>query len=319
MSQTGSLAYSRDYGNSWTPIQQGIDLSLGYYRWQSPADMGPVILSITDGALRYTTDTVVLSKLIEPVVGFSCEDSFYLHWNTFPGAQAYRIYAMGTKYLEAVQLTTDTMAVLANANFPGNYVAVEPVFDGLAGQRSYTFNHATQGAGCYIRSFRGELENQVARLYLTLGTVYQVQRIVLEKWNGVEFQPIAERLASDSLEFLFEDQRVVNGVNRYRVRVDITGNRKVYSPTEDLFFTGTEGYRLYPNLVRRGEPMNLALENIVDDGTIQVFDMQGRLLWQDIIRSSPQQIPTHYLVPGIYLIRVVREGGIEWTGKCAIL
>jgi hypothetical protein len=318
-SQAASLEYSRDYGNSWILVRNGVDLETAFYRWPSPPGMGPVMLRITNGSRAYQTDTVVLSTLPEPVFGFSCPDSFYLHWNPFPGALSYRLFAMGPRYLVQTLETNDTMAVLANKSYPGNYVAMEPVLSGLAGQRSYTYNHTTQGAGCYIRSFRGELHDGEALLYLSLGTQFQVQRIFLEKWNGSDFLALDERAASDSLEYVFKDSRIINGINRYRVRVEISGGRNVFSLPEDLFYTGTDGYRLYPNLVRRGQSMQLAVENIADDATFQVFDMQGRLLFQDFIRSSPQEIQTTKLVPGVYIIRVLQNGGKAWIGKCTVL
>jgi hypothetical protein len=101
--------------------------------------------------------------------------------------------------------------------------------------------------------------------------------------------------------------------------VEISGGRYVCSLPEDLFYTGTEGYRLYPNLVRRGQPMQLAVENIADDASYQIFDMQGRFLFQDFIRSSPQEIQTTKLVPGVYIIRVMQHGGKAWIGKCTVL
>jgi hypothetical protein len=280
--------------------------------------MGPVLVRMTNGSRRYTSDTVVLSKRIEPVIGFSCSDSFFLHWRPLPGVQSYRIYAMGTRYLEPRQETSDTMAVLARADFPANYVTVEPVFSGFAGQRSYTYNYTTQGVGCYIRTFLGLLDKDEASIFLSLGTQFQVQRIILEKWNGGSFVLLAERPASDSLELRFQDRFLQYGVNRYRIRLEISGGRSVYSLPEDIFYTGSTGYRLYPNPVRNGEPLHLFIADLPDEAVIQVSDLTGRLVRQEKIKGSPQDVSTTGLVSGTYLIRVVSGNKAFWMGKFVV-
>jgi hypothetical protein len=317
--QTGTLEYSTDLGNSWTLAADGVNLSQPYLRWQSPVAMGPLLLRMHAGSRIFYSDTVVLSRRPEPVVGFSCADSFYVHWTPFTGASAYRIYSMGPAYLQAGPVFTDTMAVLPNAAFPGNYLAIEPIFSGFPGQRSYTFNHADQGVQCYIRSFRGIPDQDAVLLLLALGTQYQLQRITWEKWNGSSFVRLSESPVSDKLELSYTDRQLVYGVNRYRVRLDISGGRTIYSEPEDVFYNGNAGHRIYPSLVRRGSGIQLAFDNITDEGTVQVVDMQGRMLYRDILRISPQRIPTEGLASGSYIILVYRNGKQAWTGRFTVL
>ena len=317
--QTGTLEYSTDLGNSWTLAAEDINLAQPYLRWQAPVAMGPILLRMQAGSRIFPTDTIVLSRRPDPVVGYSCTDSFYVHWKPFAGASAYRMYSMGPAYLQAGPVIADTMAVLPNASFPGNYLAIEPLFSGFPGQRSYTFNHAAQGVQCYVRSFRGILDQDAAVLLLSLGTQYQLQRITFEKWNGSSFIRLSESPVSDKLELSYTDRQLVYGVNRYRVRLDISGGRTVYSQQEDVFYNGNAGHRIYPSLVRRGSGIQLAFDNVTDEGTIQVVDMQGRILYRDILRISPQRIPTEGLASGSYIILVYRNGKQAWTGRFTVL
>jgi hypothetical protein len=226
---------------------------------------------------------------------------------------------MGSAYLEPGQVITDTATVLPNASFPGNYIAIEPIFSGFPGQRSYTFSHTDQGVQCYFRSFRGVPGQDAALLLLSLGTLYQLQRIVWEKWNGTAFISLSEAPLSDQLEFSYTDRQLVYGVNRYRVRLEISGGRTVFSEPEDVFYNGNAGHRVYPNLVQRGNDIQLAFDNIADEGTVQVFDLQGRLVYSDILNVSPQRIPTGGLASGSYIIVVFRDGKRAWTGRFTVL
>jgi hypothetical protein len=314
-----AIEYSVDSGRSWTMALPSLDLASGYARWTVPDHRGIFLLRARGGSVEHRTDTITVSPLPEPAVGFSCPDSVYLSWQPIAGASGYRLLRMDAQYLAAAKETTDSFTVFARADFPGDLVALEPLFGRNTGMPSYTINHATQGVDCYLRSFRAEADNQVARLLLSIGTLFRVQAIVLEKWSAGRFTPIAIRERPDSLDYQFTDAPMAAGVNRYRVRIDLADGRTVYSNEEDLFYGGPSGFRLYPNILRRGEPLQVFLAELPDEAYIQVIDLQGRLAWQSIINTIPAQLPTTGLPAGMYVVRIVDNGRQVHAGKFIVL
>lgn len=71
---------------------------------------------------------------------------------------------------------------------------------------------------------------------------------------------------------------------------------------------GTEWARVYPSPVVRGEDLRVVATGVQDELTVDVYDVQGRLVlrWQDydLIGTQYVDLPTRSLVPACYLVRV---------------
>jgi hypothetical protein len=314
-----AIEYSLDSGRSWTMAIPAPDLAAGAARWTVPDHRGIFLLRARSSHTEYRTDTIVVSSLLQPVVGFFCTDSAYLSWPSIPGATRYRLLRMGERYLSTALETQDSFALVARTDYPGDLVAVEPLFGGQDGLPSYTFNLSTQGVGCYLRSFRAEADNQAARLFLSLGTLFRIRAVVLEKWSSGQFVPLAIRERPDSLAYEFRDASLIAGTNRYRVRIVLEDGRNLFSDQEDVFFGGPAGFRLYPSLLRSGETLNLYLADLPDEAYVQVIDLQGRILWQSVIDAIPAPVPTTNLGAGMYIIRIVENGKQVHTGRFLVL
>jgi hypothetical protein len=314
-----SIESSMDSGRSWTTAFASPDLPAGFTRWTVPDHRGIILLRARSSSAEYPTDSIVVSPLPEPVVGFSCADSVYLSWQPVEGATAYRLFRMSPKYLELASETPDSFAVIARSGFPGDLVALAPVFGNAGGLPSYTFNHSDQGVGCYFRSFRAEADQQAARLFLSIGTLFRVRTITLEKWSAGQFIPIAVKDLPDSLDYQFTDAPMTAGINRYRVRITFSDGRTEFSNTEDLFYGGPAGFRVYPNVVRQGEPVQVYLADLPNEGYMQVIDAQGRLARQTVINDIPARIATAGLPSGMYIIRIVDNDRQVHTGRFIVL
>ena len=154
---------------------------------------------MTIGSTIFISDTFTIANRTLTNVGFNCPDSFLFYWNKLPGITNYRVYKLGNKYLEPVTVTSDSFMLLAKTTNPSLHYAVAPVIGNKEGVKSYTFNYTTQGVECYFRSFLALLVGNSVKLTISLGTLYNVNKIVLEKFIGTEYVPLQQIINPSSL------------------------------------------------------------------------------------------------------------------------
>ena len=179
----GILEYSTG-GNIWQPVQASVDLNTGHYTWSVPTVTSIGLLRMTIGSDIFISDTFTIANRTTTGVGFNCPDSFLFIWNKFPGITNYRVYRLGAKYLEPIAVTPDSFLLLAKATNSSLHYAVAPIIGSKEGVKSYTINYTTQGVECYFRSFLVSLVGNSAQLTVSLGTLYNINKVVLEKFNG---------------------------------------------------------------------------------------------------------------------------------------
>lgn len=130
----------------------------------------------------------------------------------------------------------------------------------------------------------------------------------------IQFQEIsASYTNADSwqqLEFIFHDA-VNEAYDRVTLFFDFgSGEENIYyfddltlMPLEDPSFTPvftTGGMRLYP--VPAGDELNYEFESLPTGSTIEIFDMQGRLLLSHIASGNNGKLHTEKFAPGTYLL-----------------
>ena len=305
---TGALEYSINNGASWQQINNAVDLSTGHYKREAPAINSEVIFRMTIGTKQFISDTVTISQRILTGVGFHCPDSFLIFWKKIPGVNSYRVFRLGDKYLEPLFNTTDSFSVLAKNTNPSQHYAVAPIIGNRESVKSYTFNYTTQGVECYIRSFLTSLQNNTAQLLLSLGTLYNINKIVLEKHDGKDFKPIQQLATINNLQVNFTDVLLNKGLNIYRIKLDLAGGRAIYSSAETVYyFSGTE-YIIYPNPVQQYHPINILADDPFPVVTLQVLNGQGQKLFTQQIIDIVTTIPSGKLSKGIYLFRFIKQG-----------
>lgn len=303
----GTLEYSLNNGASWQLIDNAVNLSKGYYQWQSPAGTSEIKLRMSIGAGSFATGNLTISQRTLTGVGFNCPDSFHLYWNKLPGVNTYRVYTLMNIYLEPLFTTTDSFFVFSKFAYPALHYSVAPLFGNQEGIKSFTFNYTTQGTGCFIRSFLASLQNNSAELQLTLGTLYQVTRIILEKYNGNEFVSLQQVIPIGSLSYNFTDAALNKGENRYRAKLELSGGRTVYSDVVTVYSFAGRNYIVYPNPVAQGQSLNILTTNPSPDLILQIFDSQGRLYRQSVVNDVLTNIPTGKLGKGLYFLKLMNE------------
>jgi hypothetical protein len=304
--RNGILEYSTG-GNSWQPIQNSADLNKGYYSWNVPALTSLGLLRMTIGSDVFTSDTFTIAKRTTTGVGFNCPDSFLLYWNKLTGITNYMVYKLGSKYLEPIRVTSDSFMILAKAANPSLHYAVAPIMENKDGVKSYTINYTTQGVECYFRSFLALLVGNSAQLTVSLGTLYNINKIVLEKFSGADYVPLQQIANPTSLLLNLTDASLKTGLNVYRVKLEMAGGRVIYSSVETVhYFNGAE-FIVYPNPASQYAPITILSDNQFEPATLQVINMQGQKIYEMKLNDISNQLPAGRLSKGLNLLRITRK------------
>jgi hypothetical protein len=302
----GTLEFSTG-GNSWQPIQNSVDLNAGHYYWNVPNMTGIALLRMTIGSNIFLSDTFTIANRTTTGVGFNCPDSFLFYWNKLPGIANYRIYKLGNKYLESITVTPDSVLLLAKAANPSLHYAVAPIIGNKEGVKSYTFNYTTQGVECYFRSFLALLVGNSAQLSVSLGTLYSINKIVVEKFNGTEYVTLQQIVNPASLLVHFTDASLKKGLNVYRVKLELAGGKVIYSSVETVYYFNGAEFIVYPNPASQYSPITILSDNQFEPATLQVINMLGQKIYEMKLNDVTNQLPPGRLGKGINLLRITRK------------
>jgi hypothetical protein len=302
----GILEYSTN-GSTWQTIQGSTDLSTGHYYWNAPNTTSIGLLRMTMGTNIFVSDTFTISNKINTGVGFNCPDSFLFYWNKIPGVTNYRVYKLGNKYLEQLTVTADSFMLLAKTANPSFHYSVAPIIGNKEGVKSYTFNYTTQGVECYIRSFLALLVGNSAELTLSLGTLYNVNKIVFEKFIGNNFVTLQQITNPASLTFNYTDVSLKKGLNVYRVKLELAGGRVIYSSVETVYYFNGAEFIVYPNPASQYQPTTILSDNQFEPATLQIINMQGQKIYEMKFNDVSTQLPAGKLSKGINLLRIIRK------------
>ena len=303
---SGILEYSTG-ANIWQPVQASVDLKTGHYNWSAPTVTNIGLLRMTIGSNVFTSDTFTIANRTITGVGFNCPDSFLFYWNKLPGITNYRVYKLGNKYLEPLAVTSDSFLLLAKTTNPSFHYAVAPIITTKEGVKSYTFNYTTQGVECYFRSFLAWLVGNSAQLTVSLGTLYNVNKVVLEKFNGTEYVTLQQIVNPSSLLSNFTDASLKKGLNVYRVKLELAGGKVIYSSIETVYYFNGAEFIVYPNPASQYSTMTILSDNQFEPATLQVLNMQGQKIYEMKLNDISNQLPAGRLSKGLNLLRITRK------------
>ncbi|MEI6947634.1 S8 family serine peptidase [Paraflavisolibacter sp. H34] len=305
---TGTLSYAVDNG-PWQLIRADVPAGDQQVRWDVPARAGTVKLRLTLPSVNGVAETepFVVSGPPDLRVGFDCPDSFLLYWNRFPGNR-YTLYRLGDQYLEPLGQVTDTFTIFSKRDFPALHYAVAPKVGDRDGFRSYLVNYTTQGAGCYFQSFFASLANgNTAFLEVTLGTLYQVKELRLEKLLPAGFTTLRTVSAPAGTYHSFTDTSLVRGLNTYRMAVTLQSGEMFYSATESVAYFPDDPVIVFPNPAPQNVPVRIIAR---EPGlySIIVYDAAGRIVYRSVLEDANSQIAELRLSKGLYLVKVFSDG-----------
>jgi hypothetical protein len=313
----GSLEYSINNGNTWQQAAGGIDLTQGFYKWTPPDTFSTALLRMNIASQPFVSDTFTISKRINTFVGFNCPDSFLFYWNKVKNVTQYQVYWLGEKYLEPFLLTNDTSVVLGKPTNPAVYYAMAPLLGNKTGVRSYGFDYAQQGVGCYIKSFFVQQSSASGILDLELGTAYNIKTITWEKLTANGYLALQTINAITGVTYSYTDPLLHTGANTYRVKIELRNGVVIYSSAETIYYF-KDDHLVYPNPVIRGQSLFIISAN-PDNSRLVIYNRAGLKVAEQLLDEAIEMIPTGKLARGVYFFSIVSPGGKTSAHKLVVL
>ncbi|MFT6001120.1 MAG: hypothetical protein ACI81P_003588 [Neolewinella sp.] len=129
-------------------------------------------------------------------------------------------------------------------------------------------------------------------------------------WNDVGFMP-GQGTSLEQQAYQFEDENIEPGLYYYRLRqVDLDG-AYTYSPVRSIAITSIANpfsIRVFPNPVDRGNLTVTISDSEEREGEVQIIDMLGRVVQQQLFNNANFRISTDKLSPGTYWLMISMDG-----------
>jgi hypothetical protein len=290
-------------GNSnWKLLTDTLPVSQRWYQWKVPDTVAKAQLRMSVDGKFFVSDTFIISRPIDLQVGFDCKDSVLVYWQKIKEAQQYRIYNLGDTLMEPITIVSDTFFTIKKSDLDNSYISVAPIIHDSEVSKSYTIDYSIQGVGCYIKNFLVDLDGNTAFLQIALGSEYNLKNIEIEKEvNGV-FVNRHTIIPSLFALYTFSDDELQQGKNSYRIRLELSDGKIVYSQIETVYFTANKLYVLFPNPVSRNQ--KLSIINNYPDGNLEAlfYDAVGRLVKSSRLSFSLNELDLKTIPTGVYII-----------------
>ncbi|WP_166437060.1 S8 family peptidase [Niastella caeni] len=315
---TGLLQYSVNKGVSWQTINNATPLAAGSAYWPAPDTFQTALLRMTINGQTFTSDTFTISSVLPLMVGFNCPDSAMIYWDKVPGVNNYTVYRLGEKYLQPLLTSADTSLIIRQ---PGNllWYTVAPVIGNRHGLKAYTINYQTQGVDCYLKSFLVDLEDEnTGLLTAEIGTAYNVKSISFEKLTGKGYQLLQAFQPVTSLSFQLNDKNLADGVNTYRVKIELTNGKIIYSDPQSIYYFLTTRYIIFPNPVKATSTLWVLTKEEPQNTHLLLYNTMGQKVLQYRLTQTAESIPLPGLKSGIYFILIQKNGKKDYSGKVMI-
>jgi hypothetical protein len=190
------------------------------------------------------------------------------------------------------------------------HYTVAAVIGNKEGVKSNTINYKLQGVECFIRSFYAILISDKAELTLSLGTLFNINTIVLEKFNGTGFQAIQQLTNITNLMLTFTDINLTRGLNIYRIKLELTTGGVVYTLPESVFYFKDKNFIIYPNPAAQNTEVNIEVKD-VDTAIMEVYSAMGIKVFEKQLNDGINKIPAGKLSKGVYFISITNNDVLE--------
>jgi hypothetical protein len=315
----GLLESSLDKGASWQTIENTTALSQGHAYWHAPDTCSTALLRMTINGQVFTSDTFTISPVLSVHVGFNCADSAMLFWDRIPGINTYRVYRLGEKYLEPAITTTDTSLIVRQ---PGNFLwyTVAPLITpSRPALKAYTINYQTQGVDCYIKNFLVDLENgNTGLLMAEIGTTLNVKLITFEKLSSSGYEPLQTVQPVTTLYFEMADKNLKDGVNTYRVKIELNNGMIIYSNPQSIYYFLTTRYLIFPNPVKVTGYLSVLTKEEPENTYLLLYNTLGQQVLQYRLQQTVEMVPLYGLKSGVYFVMIRKNGKKEFTTKVMV-
>lgn len=319
-SQIGQLEYSIDAGASWVTINNAVDLTRGYYRWDAPDVNTPAIARMQTTEGTFDTDHFTISRPAKVNIGFNCTDSVLIQWQSQEKALEYTVKTIDETGLETFTSLQDTSIIIQKEMFSTSQFAIQPLYEnGLLPLPSVTFDYNSLSNSCFLISFFPvESFEEGVKLRTILGTTFGVEEVHFQREiNGI-FQDIGTITNFDSLIVEYIDTTPVQGPNTYRTKVMLSNGIELVSESSDIYFLTEKPFLIFPNPVSNNEELFVFSREFGNtERILTLYDRSGRALKSGKLISEQDFISVAGLAPGMYFYSV-SVAGQRYRGKVII-
>ena len=304
---TGTLSY-RIASGDWQVIKP-VDVTQKF-KWTPPNILGKAQLKMDLDGYEYLSDEFTLSPQLEVKTEFICADSLLISWRSLPQASQYKVYTMGSQYLQAVETTIDTVMVFRNPVSP--YFSVQPVSASADGAISAAINYTQQGALCYLNLFEAErISAEAVQVNISLGSLYQIQSVNILKQTGDETTTIAS-VVPNQYEIVYTDQALKAGKSFYQAELVLQNGMKILSQPVPIVIEKEGAVVLWPNPVTNDDYLKIISSG---KGEFRLTNSIGQIMFSKNLTLLEDELDLIELLPGLYLYQILDETGVTSTGR----
>lgn len=298
-----AIDYAFQGSSNFVPVATNIDAATGYAAWMVPDTNAVVKLRFTIDNNYFYSDSVFISKPQSVKPGFICEDSTLLFWQPLNGISRYHVYTIGDTLMQLAGTTSDTLIKLPASKVAGNLVAVSAVspLPAMLASRSSGINIRQQGVDCYFMAFLAQWNNNVSELSFSLGTIYQISALHIQKIINGTFLTIHNISQVNALNYNYNDANLTPGAHTYRVMLVLTDGRQIFSEIQTIIQPNASGWWVFPNPVKRGGKLQIINRwRETEDLYLDIFDIHGRKVKTTLLPLIENSISIANLNAGMY-------------------
>lgn len=323
-STRGSLSVQYNESGEWESLDENVAVASGFYQWTPPEEFnGTARLRMSIGTSEFLSSVFTITKLFNVQVPLNCETVVELNWPKIEAVDEYRIYNLQGRQMEVVGQVRDTLFTFEKTDFATSYFAVAPILnDTNEGIRSPTVNYQNFDENCYFNTVSAELSEDQPAIIISsrLSSLSNIESISVINIGADGTERLIETLSSlTNATISIQDENPTLGQNNYQLRINtITGSTINSAVVSAFFFTEDEPYLLFPNpILDKGVNLysNKEEEEII---IFELYDLKGRLLFQQEIRSDRDFINMQGLQSGIYLYSIESSTRNYKSGKLLV-
>lgn len=304
-SKTGNLSVSYDEGITWKSIASGVDLSKGFYHWNTPDLFAKAMIKMeVDGNVVLSQSFTISSPRILKV-GYVCKDGAVFTWNPQPAAKDYTLYNIVDNILSPVLTLVDTIVKLDASKINSKYFAVAANGIGFTGLKSYTIDYTQQGVACYVKNLSASVSEDKVKLDLSIGSTLDLKNIIWEKQTGVNTYTVLQQAkpVQNQLDYTIFDDKLKAGIQFYRVTFE-TANGQVQSDLVSVVYLKENEFSFFPNPV--ADYLTI-LSGSFEDYSLSIFNILGQKVFEEKATSS-NRFALNALSTGVY-VGVINKNG----------
>lgn len=226
--------------------------------------------------------------------------------------------------------SSNNIVLFANTNGKG-YISITNTFvtagtyylsiSALAEEKSWQFSYSIkytfiQSVPLTLLDFKASIKEGQTFLNWKTENEINTEKFVIERsLNSIDWNVLGTTSAGKN-SYDFIDNRPINGINFYRLKMMDKDGSYTYSEIRQVIFIFKNHFVIAPNPAV--EYADILFKDFVNFGQVTVFDLMGKKVFnKEIIALKSLRIPTGNLVKGVYMVCVTINGEVQ-THKLVI-